>query len=202
MQVRFENRIEPRLCEAARFTYPGPNSALVSVHTIRGLRHKNLGSLIEIAPDSIASPPKASTRRARRKLTALIERRGKPGMIVSDNGTEFTSNAKFAWAQDNSVVWHFIAPGKPMQNGFCESFNGRMRDELLNESLFLGLDQCPDRDHELGRRLQPATAALSAGLSHTAGLCRQSLRNTRSSAQPRRAPPIACCSTRAPRRKN
>jgi putative transposase len=37
-------------------------------------------------------------------------------------------------------VWHFIAPGKPMQNGFCESFNGRMRDELLNESLFLGLE--------------------------------------------------------------
>ena len=61
-------------------------------------------------------------------------------MIVSDNGTEFTSNVMFAWAQDNRVVWHFIAPGKPMQNGFCESFNGRMRDELLNESLFLGLD--------------------------------------------------------------
>jgi hypothetical protein len=75
-----------------------------------------------------------------RELTALIKRRGKPGMIVSDNGTEFTSNAMFAWAQDSRVVWHFIAPGKPMQNGFCESFNGRMRDELLNESLFLGLD--------------------------------------------------------------
>jgi putative transposase len=48
-------------------------------------------------------------------------------MIVSDNGTEFTSNAMFAWALDNKVVWHFIAPGKPIQNGFCESFNGRMR---------------------------------------------------------------------------
>jgi len=81
-----------------------------------------------------------SGRRVARELTALIKRRGKPGMIVSDNGTEFTSNAMFAWAQDNRVVWHFIAPGKPMQNGFCESFNGRMRDELLNESLFLGLD--------------------------------------------------------------
>jgi putative transposase len=74
------------------------------------------------------------------ELTALIKRRGKPGMIVSDNGTEFTSNAMLAWAQDNQIVWHFIAPGKPMQNGFCESFNGRIRDELLNESLFLGLD--------------------------------------------------------------
>ena len=75
-----------------------------------------------------------SGRRVARELTALIKRRGKPGMIVSDNGTEFTSNAMFASAQDNRVVWHFIAPGKPMQNGFCESFNGRMRDELLNES--------------------------------------------------------------------
>jgi len=65
-----------------------------------------------------------SGRRGARELTLLIERRGKPGMIVSDNGTEFTSNVMFAWAQDNRVVWHLIAPGKPMQNGFCESFNG------------------------------------------------------------------------------
>jgi putative transposase len=57
-----------------------------------------------------------------------------------DNGTGFTSNAMLAWAEENSITWHFIAPGKPMQNGFCESFNGRMRDELLNESLLFGLD--------------------------------------------------------------
>jgi putative transposase len=44
-----------------------------------------------------------------------------------------------AWAQENKMTWHFIAPGKPMENGFCESFNGRMRDELLNEALFFGL---------------------------------------------------------------
>jgi putative transposase len=48
-------------------------------------------------------------------------------MIVLDNGTEFTSNAMLAWTEQNSITWHFIAPGKPMQNGFCESFNGRMR---------------------------------------------------------------------------
>ncbi len=75
-----------------------------------------------------------------RGLTVRIERRGKPGMIVSDQGTEFTSNAMLAWAQESRVTWHFIAPGKPMQNGFCESFNGRMRDELLDESPFFGLD--------------------------------------------------------------
>jgi putative transposase len=61
-------------------------------------------------------------------------------MVVSDHGTEFTSNAILAWSKDHRVEWHYIAPGKPMQNGFCESFNGRMRDELLNETLFFGLD--------------------------------------------------------------
>ena len=60
-------------------------------------------------------------------------------MIVSDNGTELTSNAILAWTKDHGIDWHYIAPGKPTQNGFVESFNGRMRDELLNESLFFGL---------------------------------------------------------------
>ena len=65
-----------------------------------------------------------------RELTALIERRGKPGMIVSDNGTELTSNAVLR-CSEHRIEWHCIAPGKPMQSGFVESFNGRMRDELL-----------------------------------------------------------------------
>lgn len=66
--------------------------------------------------------------------------RRKPDMIVSDHGTKFTSNAILAWSKDHRVEWHYIAPGKPMQNGYVDSFNGRMRDELLNESLFFGLD--------------------------------------------------------------
>ena len=57
-------------------------------------------------------------------------------MIVSDNGTEFTSMAMLRWSQDHRVEWHYIAPGKPMQNGFVESFNGKLRDECLNETLF------------------------------------------------------------------
>ena len=107
-----------------------------------GRRFRILNIVDDVTRECLAAIPDTSIsgRRVARELTALIKRRGKPGMIVSDNGTEFTSNAMFAWAQDNRVVWHFIAPGKPMQNGFCESFNGRMRDELLNESLFLGLD--------------------------------------------------------------
>ena len=45
-----------------------------------------------------------------------------------------------AWSEETGVAWHFIAPGKPMQNGICEAFNSKMRDELLNETLFFGLD--------------------------------------------------------------
>ena len=56
--------------------------------------------------------------------------------IVSDNGTEFTSTAILSWGQRTTTQWHYIAPGKPMQNGFIESFNGRFRDEFLNEVLF------------------------------------------------------------------
>ena len=81
-----------------------------------------------------------SGRRVARELDEIIRRRGKPGLIVSDNGTEFTSNAVLAWAKASGVDWHYIAPGKPMQNGFCEAFNGRMRDELLNETIFRDLD--------------------------------------------------------------
>ena len=82
-----------------------------------------------------------SGRRVVRELDRLISERGKPRMIVSDNGTEFTSNAILEWADITRVEWHYIAPGKPMQNGFIESFNGRLRDELLNETLFSSLNQ-------------------------------------------------------------
>ena len=56
-------------------------------------------------------------------------------------GTELTSNAVLAWCGDVGIEWHYIAPGKPTQNGFVESFNGRMRDELLNETLFFTIGQ-------------------------------------------------------------
>jgi putative transposase len=77
-----------------------------------------------------------SGERVARELDAIAERRGYPCMVVSDNGTELTSNAMLAWQQDRGIEWHYIAPGKPMQNGLVESFNGRLRDECLNEHLF------------------------------------------------------------------
>jgi transposase InsO family protein len=86
-----------------------------------------------------------SGRRVARELTSIVARRGKPGSIVSDNGTEFTCNAMLAWCKDGAIDWHFIAPGKPIQNAFVESFNGRMRDEFLNETLFFDLDDARRR---------------------------------------------------------
>jgi putative transposase len=80
-----------------------------------------------------------SGRRVARELDAIIVRRGRPETIVSDSGTELTSNAILSWADETGAGWHYIAPGKPQQNGFNESFNGRLRDELLNETLFRSL---------------------------------------------------------------
>jgi len=60
-------------------------------------------------------------------------------MIVPDNGTELTGMTMLRWSQDRQVRWHYITPGKPQQNAFIESFNGRLRDELLNETLFSSL---------------------------------------------------------------
>ncbi|AZQ68665.1 IS3 family transposase [Silicimonas algicola] len=82
-----------------------------------------------------------SGHRVVRELDAVIARRGHPAMVVSDNGTELTSMAILSWCQRTGVEWHYIAPGKPMQNGFVESFNGRFRDELLNETLFSTLGE-------------------------------------------------------------
>jgi putative transposase len=107
-----------------------------------GRRFRILNIVDDVTRECLAAIPDTSIsgKRVARELTALIGRRGKPGMIVSDNGTELTSNAILAWCAEHRIEWHYIAPGKPMQNGYIESFNGRMRDELLNESLFFGLD--------------------------------------------------------------
>ena len=108
-----------------------------------GRRFRILNIVDDVTRECLAAIPDTSIsgQRVTRELTTLIEGRGKPRMIVSDNGTEFTSNAILRWSKEHHVEWHYIAPGKPMQNGYIESFNGRMRDELLNESLFLDLEQ-------------------------------------------------------------
>jgi putative transposase len=77
-----------------------------------------------------------SGRHVARKLTALINRRGKYSMIVAAGGTSLTSKAIVTWCAETTVQRHRIALGKPMQNVDVESSNGRMRDAFLNETLF------------------------------------------------------------------
>lgn len=106
-----------------------------------GRRFHVINIVDDVTRECLASIADTSISSARvvRELAAVIAWRGKPGMIVSDNGTEFTSNAVLSWVSSTGIAWHYIAPGKPIQNAFAESFNGRMRDELPNESLFFGL---------------------------------------------------------------
>jgi putative transposase len=74
-----------------------------------------------------------------RVLEELKARGRKPRHIIIDNGTEFTSQVLDRWAYENGVQLHFITPGRPMENGYIESFNGKFRDECLNENWFLDL---------------------------------------------------------------
>jgi len=71
---------------------------------------------------------------------AKVERGSLPGSITVDNGTEFCSRALEAWVLGNDVQLCFIRPGRPVENGFIESFNGRLRDEFLNVEWFASLD--------------------------------------------------------------
>jgi putative transposase len=77
--------------------------------------------------------------RVARVLDRVISERTVPGEIVMDNGPELTSKALDQWAYERGVQLRFIAPGKPQQNGFVESFNGKFRDECLNEHWFTTL---------------------------------------------------------------
>lgn len=81
-----------------------------------------------------------SGARVARVLDRVIDERGaRPDEIVMDNGPELTSKALDQWAYERGVRLRFIAPGKPQQNGFVESFNGKLRDECLNEHWFTTL---------------------------------------------------------------
>jgi len=80
-----------------------------------------------------------------RVLERLSEFRPLPKTIVTDNGPEFTSKAMLLWSEERDVRIHFIEPGKPSQNAFVESFNGKFRDECLNENWFYGLEDAREK---------------------------------------------------------
>ena len=140
---------------------PNQRWSLDFVHDqmIMGRRFRVLNVVDDVTRECLAAVPDTSIsgRRVVRELTELIAVRGKPGMIVSDNGTELTSNAVLEWCGEARIEWHYTAPGKPTQNAFVESFNGRMRDELLNETLFTSIAHAREKiaewaeDYNTGR---------------------------------------------------
>ena len=123
----------------------GPNQRwsldFVSDSLSCGRRFRILNVIDDFSRECLASvvDTSLSGQRVARELDRIAEMRGYPCMVVSDNGTELTGNAILTWQENRQVEWHYIAPGKPMQNGFVESFNGRLRDECLNEHLFANL---------------------------------------------------------------
>jgi putative transposase len=78
-------------------------------------------------------------RKVAEQLSRIVARQGSPESITSDNGSEFVGKAMEAWSHENDVQLEFIRPGKPVENGFVESFNGRLRDECLNTEVFFDL---------------------------------------------------------------
>ena len=84
-------------------------------------------------------------RRVVRVLERIIEMRGRPEAITTDNGPEFTSIVMDTWANENRIKLDFIRPGKPMENAYVESFNGRFRDECLNENVFSSLTDAREK---------------------------------------------------------
>ncbi len=111
-------------------------------------------------------------RRPRGAGTRTVNQRGRPNIIVSDNGTELTSNAVLRWAPGR-VTWHYIQPGKPVQNAFIESFNSRLRDECLNEHFFLKARRGAGDDRSLAPRLQSRPAAQQSGRVDPSRVCQR-----------------------------
>ena len=178
LQVRRRGGRKRALGTRAPMTLPqGPNQRwsldFVTDAIADGRRFRVLAVVDDFTRECLAlvADTSLSGRRVARELDAIVAERGRPFMVVSDNGTELTSTAILRWSQDQEVEWHYIAPGKPQQNAFVESFNGRLRDECLNETLFRSLDHARTtlatwrndynyvRPHGALRGLTPARAA-------------------------------------------
>ena len=106
-----------------------------------GRKFRSLNIVDDYNRECLAAEVDTSLTGARvvRVLERLREERGLPQTLVLDNGPEFAGQALDVWAYGRSVKLHFIAPGKPVQNAFIESFNGKMRDECLNQHWFMSL---------------------------------------------------------------
>ena len=127
----------PLLVEAK----PNARWSLDFVHDqmANGRRFRILNVVDDVTHECLAAIPDTSIsgHRVARELTALLERRGRPGLIVSDNGTEFTSHAIFTWAKDQRFEWHYIMPGKTTKQGDYAGIENEM-SLTITEIKFLG----------------------------------------------------------------
>jgi putative transposase len=107
-----------------------------------GRRFRTLNIVDDLTRECLAIEVDTSLggQRVVRVLDRLLATRGLPQVIVSDNGPEFAGRVLDAWAYGTGVKLHFIRPAKPVENAYVESFNGKFRDECLNEHWFLDLD--------------------------------------------------------------
>jgi putative transposase len=138
-----------RICAQARVLLAAPmranetwtmdflQDALASGRKVRTLSIEDAYTREMLAIEVDTSLP---SLRVVRVLEKLRQQRALPVRIVIDNGTEFTAKALDQWAYEHKVTLHFITPGRPMENGYIESFHGKFREECLNEHWFLNLD--------------------------------------------------------------
>jgi putative transposase len=107
-----------------------------------GRKFRTLNIVDDLTREALAIEVDTSLggHRVVRVLERLAALRGLPQVIVSDNGPEFTGRALDGWAYKAGIKLHFIRPGKPTENAYAESFNGKFRDECLNEHWFIDLD--------------------------------------------------------------
>ena len=153
--------------------------------------------LLAVADTSI------SGKRVARELTALMARRDPPaGMIVSDNGTEFTSNAVLAWCEAEGDRLALHRTGQADAERLLRELQRPHARRALERDAVPGSSPRSREARDMGHRLQHRAASLGARLPHTGGASRAPHRNGRSAAQPRPAPPTARCSIRARRRIN
>lgn len=141
-------RKRKRVARADRRPLPVPDGtnerwSMDFVHdcTAVGRRFRTLNIVDDFTREALAMvvDTSISGHRVARVLEQLVQQRGAPNAVVSDNGPEFTGRALDAWAYARGIQLRFIEPGKPVQNAFVESFNGKFRDECLNQHWFISL---------------------------------------------------------------
>ena len=152
LSVRRRKRKRIGAVERQPLTAPtGPNQRwsmdFVSDALSDGRKFRSLNIVDDYNRECVAAEVDTSIPGARvvRVLERLRQLRGLPQVVVTDNGPEFAGQALDVWAHQQSVKLHFIEPGKPVQNAFIESFNGKMRDECLNEHWFVSMTEARQR---------------------------------------------------------